>query len=352
MLMRCVLTIGVSLFMTLSLIADEAAEAEKKEAIVYDGLADLILLRDSVLSRYALMVTGETTTLSAESVNRPPIAINRIYKLHAGNKAKNFNYRAHGKVMGPGSSNRSFEFQYWVEFFQCGEKLKGRAGSADTHGYSQREKGQTVARFIGENRLSFVSFDPFDDLVLHAMFLQNEMLQRGWIEKVYLQESKFLSAEEVTQGDIVSKWHWRQHTLAFDIELTQSKAYGYMPTQVKYTSTNPNMPDRFGETNIKWKKNLKLSEWLPHVVKAAAGSSRGGAEVHHHWVFDWRVGDELDDKFFDCESTDFRLQFSPLYDFYFDTHAQPGGLFTGTPWRTPEELQPTNGLGKGQTRKN
>ncbi len=124
-----------------------------------------------------------------------------------------------------------------------------------------------------------------------------------------------------------------------EIELTQSKAFDFMPTHVKYTSKMKGKETFFGETEVKWKKHLSSGKYLPHIIKAASGDQFGFVEKHHAWILDWRVGNEIEDDFFVCDSKDFRLQFSPVYDFYFDTYAQPGGLFTGSPWKMPKELE-------------
>lgn len=323
--------------------AGSDGDAKKAEALVYQGIAELASIRDSVLQRYALMVTGETQYLHPKSTSRPPLRINRIYKLQAASKKESLQYRAHGKVMGPESSNVNFEFQYWTEFYQCGLKTKARTGASLNKGYKEKEKGESVKRFIEKNQLSYVHFEPFDDLVIHPMFIRNSLSQNGWIEEVFLFDAKLLSVETITQGDIRSKWRWKHHILDFEIELTQSKAYDYLPVHVKYTSKSQKRLKEFGETTIKWKKHTGSGKLLPYILKAATGSPFGTREEHHHWVLDWRLGKEIKDDFFDCDSADFRLNFEPLYDFEFDVFSRAaglgtGGLGTGTPWKTPDEL--------------
>lgn len=321
-----------------SLSADEPAISPSAKEQVLQGLTDLTLLRDSVLKRYTLMVTGESQTIYDAKVKRPPLQIDRIYRLQAADKQKNLTYRASGKVMGPESSSRTYEFQYWVELYECKGETKGRAGSVSRHGYKVREQQQSIPDFIKQQRLSGVRFDPFDDLVLHAMFLRNPEDQYGWIEQVYLQQSELLEAETITQGDLRSRWRWKHYTLDFEIELLQSKAFDYLPVKVKYVSQIEQMPRLFAETEIEWRNHAASGKYLPHLIKAASGSPYGHKQEHHHWVFDWRIGKQIPDDFFRCSLDDFRPQFSPLYEFYFDSYGKPGGVMTGTPWKTPAEL--------------
>lgn len=322
--------------------ADGKQEKTETEELVYEGLTELMLLRDAVLQRYALMVTGETQIQQDSRVDGVPLRLVRIYRLQSRSKSKSFTYLASGRVVGTESSNRDFEYQSWTEYYQCGLQLKGRTGSASRSGYTVREKGQSISDFVDKNHLSGVRLDPFDDLVLHPMFIVNPMDQFGWIEQVYLREGELLSADVITQGDVVSKWRWKHHTLDFEIELTQSKAYSYLPVRVKYRSMIPSMSSLFGETEIRWKRHSGTDQLLPHIVKCRSGAPFGDSKEQHDWVFNWKLGTEIPDDFFECESDDFRLKFSPLYDFYFDTYGQPGGLLTGTPWKTPEELLADN----------
>ena len=314
------------------------ARGENAEDRVYEGLADLAVIRDDVLKRYALMVRGESQRVYLKPGVARPLQINRIYKLQAGWKRKDLQYRAHGKVMGPESSNREFEFQYWTEFFRCDGDIKGRRGTASPRGYIRKEPRETLKEFLEKHRLSAVEWDPFDDLVLHPLFLENPVEQFGWIEQVFFRESELLSAVEITQGDIRSTWRWKHKNLDFEIELTQSKSHDYLPTIVKYKPKMKDMPGLWGNTEIRWKRHSELKRELPHVIEAAFGGPFGTDERHYHWVMDWKVGDQLSDAFFDCDSVDFRTHFSDLFDFRFDTHGATGGLAIGTAWETPKEL--------------
>lgn len=335
---RFIVTLAVLCLGVIPSHGDEKKGKPQVEDLVYQGIADLSFVRDDVLKRYALMVTGESHRMYSEKVKRPPLTIDRIYKLQAQCKTKDFLYRATGKMMGPESSNRNYDFQFWGEFWTCGNITKGRVGAANRKGYKIREKGQTTQHFIDANRLTRAAFDPFDDLVIHPMFMRGNLEQYGWIENVYLRESVLLKAERITQGDIRSKWRWKQHSLQCEVEMIQSKAYAYMPTQVKFVSKIKSDPKLYGETHIKWKKHLPSGNFLPHIVKTKHIGSYGLSEDHHHWVFDWRIGKELNEDFFDCGAKDFRSQFTPLYDFEFDTYDQSGGPIVGTPWKLPDEL--------------
>lgn len=318
--------------------SDEVAKADQATDLVYQGIADLSLLRDSVLKRYALMVTGESQRIPDPNNSSRSVMHDRIYKLKAGHSARKFKYSASGQVMGLERSTRPDEYQIWGELLQCGSVTKGRNGIATTQGYTTRKKEETLNHFAEKLGVDWTRFDPFDVLVLHAMFLKHPMSQAGWIEKVYLRESELISAEEIVQGDIRSVWHWKNQLLDFEIELVQSKAHDYMPTQVKYTSTDPKTVTNFGETEIKWKKHARSNKYLPHIVKASRGSLYGQSKQQHQWVFDWRIGKEVPDNFFDCSSEDFRLQFTPLFDFEFDMAVDRRGKILGTPWKSPEEL--------------
>lgn len=318
----------------------EEAKAKVDAAdLVLQGIADFTLLRDDVVQRYVLMVTGETQQLYDETANRAPLTIKRVYKLLAIDKKSSFRYMASGYMRGPENSYRQFDYQRWVEIYQCGLELRGRNSSVSPAGYKVKEKDQSTKEFIEKNGLEWLQFEPFDDLVLHPMLLVHPMDNHGWTEQVFLQDSKLLSAETIAQDDILSKWRWKLHNWEFEIELTQAKAFEYMPVHVKYTSKIEGKPKLFGETEIKWKKHVGSGRLLPHVIKAAVGAPYGNSEVHHHWVLDWRLGSQIPADFFDCNSADFRLKFSPLYDFDFDTYG-PGGLVTGTPWKTPDEILP------------
>ncbi|TWT98690.1 hypothetical protein [Stieleria varia] len=315
-----------------------AQEKESAHDIVYQGLADMTVARDEVLKRYALMVQGESQVFYSDKVKgRPPVRIFRIYRLKARSSAKDLEYSAHGRVIGIGESNQPFEFQTWTELFTCGGKTEGRNGAASARGYMMKEKDISTREFVKKNALSAVNFDAFDDLVLHPMFLQNPMEQFGWIEQVFLREGELIEAQRVVQGEIHSKWRSKHHTLDFEIEMWQSKACDYMPVRLTYKSKIPNMPNLFGNTEISWKKN-DSGKLLPHVLKAASGSPFDLTQEQHHWVFNWRVGKQVPNEFFDCESKDFRLQFTPLFEFYFDTYAKPGGRLTGSQWKTPQEI--------------
>ncbi|TWU57601.1 hypothetical protein Poly59_05080 [Rubripirellula reticaptiva] len=318
-----------------------AAEQETDEDIksIVDGaIAELTSVRDDVLKRYALMVQGESQTLRGGNIGGPPLKLDRIYKLQAGDKSSNFNYSSHCKVMDAGTTGFEYETQYWTEYLQCGTTTKARISLANMKDYKVRPEGQSIKNFLAENRLSRASFDPFDDLVLHVMFLKNKLAQRGWIEKVFLQECKFVSAERITNGDILSRWQWKQHSLEFEIELTQSKAYDLMPVRVKYVSKIKNMPKLFSDTEISWRKHATLGKHLPYRLKAASGGPFGNTQEYHHWIFDWRVGKEIDDDFFDCKADDFRIKFTPVFDFVADIYTRPTGVIPGTPWETPEEI--------------
>lgn len=325
-----------------NLWGEESKSDQDTVDLVYQGITDLTLLRDDVLKRYTLMVTGEShKSYDASIKSRVPLRINRIYDLQARLKSKSFKYVASGAVLGVEQTNRPYECQFWRELLQCGLVMKANYGSASARGYKVRQKDETTKNFLEKNLVESIGFDPFDDLVLHPMFLRNPMNQYGWIERIFFTKSKLLSAETITQGDIRSKWQLNEPYGNFDIELTQSKAYGYLPTHVKYTSTSKEHPNLYGETEIKWKKHTGSGKYLPYVINAAAGGLFTGlTKEQHNWVFDWRLGKEIPDDFFDCESEDFRLQFSPLYDFHFDTFAKPGGYLAGTPWKTPEEILP------------
>ncbi|WP_436716713.1 hypothetical protein U8335_05185 [Roseiconus lacunae] len=325
-------------------------EGGDAEALVYSGLADLTVLRDKVTYQYALLITGERQRVFIEKPGSPPLQIDRMYRLHAGSRKRDFVYQALGRVIGPEQSSRSFDFQYWAELLKCSGTYKTRVGPAALRGYEVKPEDMSAKKFIEKSGAGAAVFDPFDDLVLHVMFWMNPERQSGWIEKVFLNASELKSAEEITQGDIRSKWRWKHHSLDFEIEMIQSKAFDYMPTHVKYTSKIPNMPGLFSETTIQWKKH-QTHGLLPHVVKGIAGQPFGPVQEHHHVVFDWRLGKELKNDFFDCNAEDFRLQFSPLFDFYFDTHEKPGGLVTGTPWELPEELSDQAESSQAESRK-
>ncbi|MCO8124726.1 hypothetical protein NHH03_23515 [Stieleria sp. TO1_6] len=327
----------VFLCCSLSMWADEKEERDTED-LVYQGIADLTVLRDSVLRRYVLMAKGEVQRIHLTKSGGPPLRIQPAYKLQAVDKSKHFSYLANGRVLDSSATTRGYDLQYWQEFFRCGNMIKGRTGPASALGYTTKKKDQTVKQFIESESLKHTSFQPFDNLITHALFLASPRDQQGWIEQVFLKEGKFLEATKATQGQIVSRWRWKHHSLDFEIEMTQSKVFDYLPVKLKYTSRDKKMPGLFSESEIEWIEHKSTKQFLPHVLKSATGAPFGPTEEHFHWVFDWRIGNEIDDKFFDCESEDFRQQFSPIFDFYFDTYGQPGGILTGTPWKTPEEL--------------
>ncbi|MCD0461837.1 hypothetical protein [Roseiconus lacunae] len=331
--------IASALFRADASFADDSRRKEqsKIEGTVYASIADLTVLRDEVLSRYALMITGERQRAFVESANRPPLQIDRQYRLLAASKKDDFLYQAFGRVIGPEQSSRTFDFQYWAEYLKCSNVHKARVGPAALRGYSIKPDNLPAKKFVEQAGVGATRFDPFDELVAHVLFWSNAEKQKGWIEYIFLHSSELISAERITQGDIKSKWRWKHHSLDFEIELIQSKAVNFMPTKVKYTSKIPNMPGLFSEATITWKKH-RTGKLLPHVVRGATGAPFGPTQQHEHLLFEWRLGDEIDDDFFDSTSADFRLQFTPLFEFYFDTYQKPGGLVTGTPWELPEEL--------------
>ena len=327
----------------LSFLASTPSLAENRKApstaeeIAFQGIADLTLLRDSTLKRYSLMIQGESQVIYDASVARPPLQINRIYKFFAADSNRGLEYLSHCKVMGPESTSRTYEHQYWVEFYKCKDKAMGRYGSASRRPYKVREANQSINEFMEKQRLTGVRLSVFDTLIIHPMFVGNGDDQYGWIERTYLQKSELLEAAKVTQGDVRSKWRWKSGVHDFEIELVQGKAYDYLPVKVTFKSKDTSRPDHFGETEIKWKKHPS-GKFLPYVLKMASGSPFGQKQEHHHWVLDWRLGDELPSDFFQCGLSDFRTQFTPIYDFKADVYARPGGLILGTPWKTPEAL--------------
>lgn len=318
-------------------LADENSIDDEAADLAYQGLADLTLLRDETMKRFTLMVRGERQIFFDETVKRDPLELTQLYWLQAANKSKDLHYTAYCKVMGPESSNRGYEYQRWSERYDCGNNHRARSGAASHRGYTTRPAGTSKRQFMAEMGQNFCRLHPFDDLVSHAMYMYNSTDNSGWIEKVYLQTSKLIAAKEITQGNILTTWRWKYHTLDYEIELTQSKAHDYLPIHVKYNSKIKDKPKYFGETKIKWKRHPS-GNFLPFVVNATASGQFGLQLTQQNWVYDWRIGKEAPDDFFDCDSDDFRLNFTPLYDFEFDVYMRPGGLITGTKWTTPKEL--------------
>jgi hypothetical protein len=109
-----------------------------------------------------------------------------------------------------------------------------------------------LREFLQSNRSTPGFFEPFDDLLLHPMFLDNPIPNQNWIERLFPGECELLEATLLPDGNAHSKWHWIHGELDFEIEITHAKRYGYLPTEVRYTSKIQVFPHLHGLTRIEW----------------------------------------------------------------------------------------------------
>jgi len=322
----------VFLFANVSGLVFGQAESDPKDDAI-GSLSELTILRDDVQKRFALFIIGETHEVKE---GKPP-RTTRQFMIRAANSSANFNYSAYAFIAGADSTGLAYDKQSWFEQASVGTKIKARRASGRGGEYLIKPKGIELLEFLDSENIFETNFDPFDDLVIHPMFLRNPTDNRAWIEKVYLKESKLLSASRGVQDTIQSKWKWDFAVLHYEIDMVQAKAFSYLPTEVKFKNSMPWLVGDFGHTRIEWRKNSK-GQYLPYRLEASTGDANGTRLEQCYYRYFWKVGDEIGDEVFDFDSTDLRLPFSKYFnDFQFDTTG-PNGFNAGTLWEAPEDL--------------
>jgi len=302
------------------------------EGKVFSQLADYTLNRDQVMKQYCFMAQMETVTVRGKN---PPID-HRWYYLRSGNVKPGFQYHSYARMPVDGESSTGQ--QYWVEYATNGKKYIAGSGSRDYRKYPTKEKEQkSVKEWLNYNGIHMLYFDPFDDLMDLAHFNLFQEVNVRSCEKVFINGAKLQSASETFAGILQSKWLWRDGDLDCEIVMDQSDAAGGMPTYIKFASTkNDRFPIR-SETRIRWQK-LDENCWVPMVINAVIFQDfKPGSERHYNSRLWWKVGDEVQDDFFDIESPDLRIPFMQTFGRQFDFTLE-GAPNLGEPWVRPEDM--------------
>ncbi|QDT13747.1 hypothetical protein K239x_57670 [Planctomycetes bacterium K23_9] len=316
----------------------ETAKQQKLKADVFAGLTELTLVRDEVQERFALFATGMQDQTFGNG--RAPF-FGGVYRLMAGNAKSKFLYQAFGFE----KSEPPHVGQNWSEVTIQKPQLKHRSGWAIGPGYTAKPKDKAFHRYLAYT-VRFPTFDPFDDLVLPGGYSTSTSPNTNWIESLYFHQAIYDAAEEITGGDLRSRWKWDKGDMHYDIELTQSKRLKHLPVQVKFKSRMVGRPHFFGHNRIEWRMHPKLKKPLPYRIEIVSGGMTEADVKQETMLLDWRVGTECGDDLFDFDTNDNRIPFSKYYDFQFDV-AEGRNITHGTPWEEPEGLFPKNDRAKG-----
>lgn len=310
-------------------------EVEDKTGKVFDGIAELVFLRDSVRPRYAFVATGE---LHQTAVGMQP-RLNALYWLAAIDEKKKFAYHANCTIKLADLRGAIRDSQRWAEKCKCGKQFFADGGFINSsHVYRSPNPGESSREFLNRLHLEVEHLDPFDDIFTAATNMMSYTESRRVAEQTFLERSKLVSSKLDGFGNAVSSWDSDQPSMRWKIRMVQSKLHDFLPVEIEIKGVEGFYKDFFSHTRVKWEK--QKDKYLPMRIEAACTTYQNGKPIINQWFIklDWLVGDDVPEEFFQCQSDDYREPIRQHFNLSFDRNIQGVGVIKAEPWQAPEEL--------------
>lgn len=310
------------------------AQAHDQTGRVYEGLTNLVVLRDLVSRRYALVVQGEWYETRGDGLPK----LRPFYSIRLVDSRRDMNYYGHGSIGYTEPIGATSAAQQWTEILRCKGVVKTFQGTVTARGHEYVTKPNDISlkRFLGEQHFRGRYLDPFDDIIRNANFFESVEPTSLVVENVFLRGATFQSSQVVLNGDVESTWLWKVGDMDYKITLLQGAAYDYLPIEVKYFNQGKVWNSYTSHTRLNWRKENEL--WLPYQVEATEKTPlKPLRTVNYFMKFNWLVGDQADDELFDCDSHDHRVQVSKYFGVEF-SQTIDGIFFRAPPWEPPADL--------------